>query len=445
MNRLFGTDGVRGIAGSELTPILAYKLGFAGAKVLAEERNKPTILVGSDTRISCDLLENALIAGILAQGASVKRAGVIPTPALAYLVKSKNADAGVMISASHNPAKYNGIKFFSRDGFKLPDEVEDKIQAIIESDEIESCTGADIGRVSTLFDAEDAYAAYLYKTVKTDFNGLSVCIDCANGATHSVAPRVLRALGAEVFPIFCSPDGLNINKACGSTHMETLASIVKNGSFDVGIAFDGDGDRVLMTDTQGNFIDGDQLMAVLAVHLKENGQLRNQTLVATIMSNLSLDHTCGKNGITLKRTNVGDRYVLEEMLRGNFVIGGEQSGHIILSEYATTGDGLLSALQILQIMKLTGKTLDELCAIIKPLPQILLNVKVPNHKKQEIMNNAVILDTVKEIEEKMNGNGRVLLRPSGTEPQIRIMLEGDDVDVLNQFAKRISDEILKFI
>lgn len=434
MNRLFGTDGVRGIAGSELTPELAFKLGYAGARVLAEETEKPIIFVGTDTRISCDLLENALIAGILSAGASVKKAGVIPTPALAYLVRHKHADAGVMISASHNPAKYNGIKFFSSDGFKLPDETEDKIQAIIDKNDIEVCTGANIGRYSLLSDAEEAYANYLVETIDTDLNGLTLCIDCANGATHSVAPKVLRTLGADVFPIFCSPDGLNINKQCGSTHMETLSSIVKNGNFDLGIAFDGDGDRVLMTDSDGNFIDGDRIMAVCAIYLKENDFLENNTLVATVMSNLALELACKSSGITLKRTAVGDRYVLEEMQKGQFILGGEQSGHIIFSKYATTGDGLLSALQFLQIMKKTGKSAKELCDVLHPLPQVLKNIKVPNHKKEEVMQNDLLLTLIDETEKSMNGKGRVLLRPSGTEPQIRIMLEGENQDTLEKQA-----------
>ncbi len=445
MNRLFGTDGVRGIAGSELTPELAFKLGYAGAHVLAQEKKNPTIFVGSDTRISCDLLEYALISGILAAGASVKRAGVIPTPALAYLVRHKKADAGVMISASHNPAKYNGIKFFGNTGIKLPDNVEDSIQAIIESGNINIGTGTDIGRCTLLSDAEETYIDFLVRTINTDLKGLSLCIDCANGATHSVAPRVLRALGAEVFPIFCSPDGLNINKDCGSTHMEKLSSIVKSGEYDVGIAFDGDGDRVLLTDNNGNYIDGDQIMAVAAVYLKESGRLRNNTLVATVMSNLALELTCKAHGINLRRTAVGDRYVLEEMQKGNFVLGGEQSGHIIFSEHATTGDGLLSAIQFLQIMKVTGKSAADLCSILLRLPQVLKNIKVPNEKKEEVMNNTNLQNLVSEIETKMNGNGRILLRPSGTEPRIRIMLEGEKLEELEKEADTLIDLISSII
>ena len=445
MNRLFGTDGVRGIAGTELTPELAFKLGFAGAHVLAEEKKNPVIFVGSDTRISCDLLEHALISGILSAGASVKRAGIIPTPALSFLVRQKHADAGVMISASHNPAKYNGIKFFSGTGYKLPDETEDKIQHLIEENDMNICSGADIGRSFILSDAEETYAEHLTKTIRTDLSGLKLCIDCANGATYSLAPRVLRALGAEVFPIFCSPDGLNINQNCGSTHMETLSSIVKTGQYDLGIAFDGDGDRVLMTDRYGNYIDGDQIMAVSAIYLKEKGLLKNNTLVATVMSNLALELTCKEYGIILKRTAVGDRYVLEEMQKGDYILGGEQSGHIIFSEYAGTGDGILSCLQFLQIMKETGKSADELCSVLCPLPQVLKNIKVPNEKKKEIMENSLLKKAISEIEIAMCNKGRVLLRPSGTEPQIRIMLEGENLETLNEQADSLSGIILSLI
>ncbi len=443
MKRLFGTDGVRGIAGSELSPQLAFELGRAGAYVLAQETKKPKILVGMDTRISCDMLESALIAGILSAGADAISVGVIPTPGIAYLTKSRGAAAGVVISASHNPAKYNGIKFFSGDGYKLPDETEDKIQTCIEEKSVPTYIGADIGRHYTDYTAAEDYAAYAQNTISTSLSGLRIAMDCANGATSKISPMVLERLGAKVSVIGNDPDGLNINDGCGSTHMEGLSEFVKNGNFDIGIAFDGDGDRVLFTDGAGNFIDGDHVMAVIAIALKNENKLDNNTLVATVMSNLGLELACRENGITLLRTAVGDRYVLETMLKEGHILGGEQSGHIIFAKHATTGDGLISALQFLEIMQKTGKTAAELSACMTSYPQVLKNVKVSNEKKYTFTNDAEIAQEISRIENELSGRGRILIRPSGTEPQVRIMLEGDNTDMIEKEASFLADFIAK--
>ncbi len=439
MNRLFGTDGVRGIAGSELAPILAFQLGRAGAFVLAQETERPRILVGCDTRLSCDMLESALIAGILSAGAEAVRLGVLPTPAVAYLTRARGAAAGVVISASHNPAKYNGIKFFSHDGCKLPDETEDKIQAVIEADSVPTLTGGDLGKSHRDKSAAESYAAYAAGTVSADLSGLRIAVDCANGATAAIAPEVFRFLGARTETIACAPDGLNINALCGSTHIETLSSFVKKGQFDIGVAFDGDGDRVLLTDAAGNVIDGDRIMAVAAISLQKENRLRNNTLVATVMSNLGLEIVCREHGIKLCRTAVGDRYVLEEMQKGGHILGGEQSGHIIFAEHATTGDGLISALQFLEIMQKSGRTAAELAACMSPMPQVLRNVKVANHVKHTLSARSEIAEELTRIERNFAGRGRVLLRPSGTEPRVRIMLEGENQALLEKEADYLAE------
>lgn len=441
MNRLFGTDGVRGIAGSELTPILAYQLGRAGAHVLAQETKRPRILVGCDTRRSCDMLENALIAGILSAGAEAVRLGVLPTPAVAYLTRTQGAAAGAVISASHNPAKYNGIKFFSRNGCKLPDEIEDKIQAVIEKDSVPIYTGDELGTCRTDSLAAESYASYAAGTIQTDLSGLRIAVDCANGATACISPEVFRTLGANVTSIACAPDGMNINDGCGSTHMETLSAFVKKGKFDIGIAFDGDGDRVLLTDAEGNIIDGDRIMTVAAIALKKENRLQNNTLVVTVMSNLGLEIACREHGISLCRTAVGDRYVLEEMQRGGHILGGEQSGHIIFAEHATTGDGLVSALQFLEIMQKSGQTAAELAACMTPMPQVLRNVHVDNSIKATLSTHPDVQREVMRIEKAFGEKGRILLRPSGTEPSVRIMLEGEHLSLLEREAERLSDLI----
>ncbi len=442
MSRLFGTDGVRGVAGSELTPMLAYQLGRAGAYVLAQKTSKPTILIGTDTRISCDMLESALAAGVLSAGATCRRLGVMSTPAVAYLTKNSDAAAGVVISASHNPAKYNGIKFFSGDGYKLPDETEDAIEAAIKADSVPILTGGDIGRAFLDTGAMEKYISYAISTIHTSLSGLRIAVDCANGATSKGVPEVFSSLGASVTTIHNTPDGLNINDMCGSTHMESLSALVKEGNFDIGIAFDGDGDRVLLVDNSGTLIDGDQIMAVAAISLQKENKLAGNTLVATVMSNLGLEIACRENGISLVRTAVGDRYVLEEMKKSGFVLGGEQSGHIIFADHATTGDGLISSLQFLEIMQKTGKSAADLASCMTPMPQVLENVTVKGDARYTVTSDASVAAEITRIEKELAGRGRILIRPSGTEPRIRVMLEGENLSVIREEAARLRDLIL---
>lgn len=448
MGRLFGTDGVRGIANSELTPELAFKLGQAGAYVLTKEKHhKAKILVGRDTRISGHMLEAALVAGICSVGAEAVLLGVVPTPAVAYLTKKYNADAGVVISASHNPVEYNGIKFFNNEGYKLRDELEEEIEGIIlgETEKCPAPTGEEVGTIITQYEAVEDYINYTKNTIKTDLKGLNVAIDCANGAASVTAEKALKALGANVHVIHSEPNGKNINKNCGSTHMDDLMQVVKDGDFYAGIAFDGDADRCLAVDEKGNFIDGDQIMAICADLMKEEGTLKNDTIVATVMSNLGL-HLMGKEkGITIETTQVGDRYVLEDMLKNGHNIGGEQSGHVILLDYNTTGDGLLTALHLLEVLVKRQKPLSELASVMKVLPQVLENAKVDNSKKYDFDKDIRIKQAINKIEEKYKDEGRVLIRPSGTEPLVRVMLEGIDQSDLEQDAKELASLVEKVL
>jgi phosphoglucosamine mutase len=445
MGRMFGTDGVRGIANTELTAELAYKLGRAGAAVLAEGMKKPKILVGMDTRISGDMLESALVSGILSVGAEALCAGIVPTPAIAYLIRKYNADAGVVISASHNPVEYNGIKFFNGGGYKLSDELEDKIQRVIESgfEGVSQPNGSDIGRKTIIKDAIDDYIEYAMSTIDIDLKGLKVALDCANGAAYIANVEAFRQLGAEVLVINNDPDGININKNCGSTHPEELMDYVVKKGCDLGLAFDGDADRCLAVDEKGNLINGDVAMAICAKHLKEKGMLDKKVLVVTVMSNLGLDLALKKEGINTVKTKVGDRYVLEEMLKCGYKLGGEQSGHIIFLDYNTTGDGLVTALQISAIVKNTGKKLSELASMMKELPQILVNAVVPNDKKDIYKTDEEIKNEIIKIEQKLHGCGRVLIRPSGTEPLVRVMLEGEDQNELDVMAHLLAKLIEK--
>lgn len=396
MSRMFGTDGVRGIANTELTAELAYSLGRAGAFVLTEGTHKPKILVAKDTRISGDMLEAALVAGILSVGAEAVILGVVPTPAVAHLTREYNADAGVMISASHNPVEYNGIKFFDGRGYKLSDELEDQIQAVIESnfEGVPSPVGGAVGRSYTEETALREYIDYAMSTIKTDLKGLRVALDCANGAAYKAAVKAFRALGARVYVINDNPDGNNINENCGSTHMEELMDYVVRKNCDIGFAFDGDADRCLAVDEKGNMINGDFLLTICAKALKEAGKLNDDTLVVTVMSNLGLDIAAKREGINLVKTKVGDRYVLEEMLKENYILGGEQSGHIIFLDHNTTGDGLVTALQIAAILKESGKTFSELAGVMKELPQVLVNAKVPNEKKNIYLEDKEIINAI---------------------------------------------------
>jgi len=444
MGRLFGTDGVRGIANRELTCELAFDLGRAGAYVLTETKQKPKILIGKDTRISCDMLESALCAGLTSVGADVYLAGVVTTPAIAYLVKSQGFDAGVMISASHNPYEFNGIKFFNSQGFKLSDQIEDRIEDIILNkkwDEVPHAQFDAIGRVNRV-DLKKNYQEYLKSTLNgANFRGLKIVIDCANGAAYKIAPEVFKELGAEIVVINNQPDGTNINKNCGSTHLKALQEEVVKNKADFGIAYDGDADRTLFVDEESNIVDGDKIMLLLAQNLKQQGKLQRNTLVVTVMSNMGLFVAAKELGIELEVTKVGDRYVLEKMLEGGYSIGGEQSGHIILLDYATTGDGILTSLQLTKLIKERGKKLSELAKIMKVYPQVLVNAKVENGKKDLYLKDPVILETIKKVEEKLNGRGRVLIRPSGTEPLVRVMIEGEDYEEIKKDANALANLI----
>lgn len=444
MGRLFGTDGVRGVANSELTPELAYKLGRAGAYVLTCETNhKPKILVGKDTRISGGILENALVAGICSVGAEAVVAGVIPTPAIAYLVRSENFDCGVMISASHNPFEHNGIKFFSSDGYKLSDETENRIEAIIleNAEKIESPTHEKIGHITYDNTLCEKYIDFAVSTSDVKFDGLKIAIDCANGASSVTAEKALKKLGAEVCTINDKPNGININDNCGSTHIEQLQAYVKEVKADLGLAFDGDADRVLAVDENGDFIDGDRIMAVCGLELKKQGKLKKNTIVATVMSNLGFFVMGKEQGVEILRTKVGDRYVLEEMLKGGYTIGGEQSGHVILLENNTTGDGLVTGIQLAGVVKKNNKKLSELAAVMQIYPQVLINARVKNEFKNSYMENAEIKEAVEKIENEFKDSGRVLIRPSGTEPLVRVMIEGKDEILIRDKAQALADLI----
>ena len=447
MGRMFGTDGVRGIANKDLTSEMAYNLGRAGAYVLTEGAHKPKILVGKDTRISGDMLESALVAGILSVGAEAIILGVIPTPAVAHLTRKYGADAGVMISASHNPVEYNGIKFFDNNGYKLPDELEDEIQGVIESgfEGVPSPIGGDIGKAQVEVGALDDYIDFAKETIAVNLRGLKVALDCANGAVYKAAVRAFRELEAEVYIINDNPDGTNINEKCGSTHPEELMDYVVRKGCDVGFAFDGDADRCLAVDEKGNLVNGDFILALCGKHLKEINRLKDNTVVVTVMSNLGLDIAFKEMGINCLKTKVGDRYVLEEMIKGNYVLGGEQSGHIIFSKYNSTGDGLVTALQIASIVKKNKKPLSELCSIMKQLPQTLVNAVVPNEKKNIYLEDKEIVDEIQRIESILDGRGRVLIRPSGTEPLVRVMLEGENQEEINEMAHNIANLILSKI
>jgi len=446
MARLFGTDGVRGVAGQELTIELAMKLGQAGAYVLTKSKShQPTIIVGCDTRISGGMLANALMAGICSVGANAVYVGVVPTPAVAYLTRLHKVDAGVVISASHNPMEFNGIKFFNGEGYKLSDELEDEIQAHIENNmkDIDFPIGSAIGKIDYRFDIRDEYVEFERSKVPVDLSGLRIVIDCAEGANHYTAVKTLESLGADLVTIHTEPNGTNINSNCGSTYMSELQARVVAEKAQVGIAFDGDADRMLAVDEKGQMVDGDQIMLICAKHMKDKGLLKKDTLVVTVMTNLGLILAAKELGITLETTKVGDRYVLENMLENGYNLGGEQSGHVIFLDDNTTGDGLLSALHLLEVMVETGKPLSELASIMEVLPQALVNAKVPNHKKESYMEYPSIAKAIADLEEKFAGEGRVLIRPSGTEPLVRVMIEGKDQTVIEKEAHRLADLIMK--
>lgn len=444
MGRMFGTDGVRGVAGEELTIELAARLGQAGAYVLTKEQeHQPTILVGCDTRISGGMLASALMAGICSVGANAIYVGVMPTPAVAYLTRKHKVDAGVVISASHNPMEFNGIKFFNGEGYKLSDDLEDEIEELIRNDmkDVEMPVGAGIGKIDYRFDMKDEYVSFMKECVPVDLTGMKIVIDCADGASYYTSVRTLQDLGAELVAIHTQPDGTNINANCGSTHMEELQKRVVYEKAAVGLAFDGDADRMLAVDEYGNLVDGDQLMAICGNYMKQKGTLKRDTIVVTVMTNLGFTLMGERQGIHVEKTKVGDRYVLENMRENGYNIGGEQSGHIIFLDDNTTGDGLLSALHLLQVMKETGKPLSELAKIMEVLPQALVNARVPNDKKEKYMDYARIAEAIRALEDQFAGEGRVLIRPSGTEPLVRVMIEGKDQQVIDEEARKLAELI----
>ncbi|MBQ1488610.1 MAG: phosphoglucosamine mutase [Lachnospiraceae bacterium] len=444
MGRLFGTDGVRGVANEELTPLLAMQLGQAGAYVLTKETNhKPTIMVGCDTRISGDMLANALMAGACSVGANAVYVGVLPTPAVAYLTQKYKVDAGVVISASHNPVEFNGIKFFDGNGYKLPDALEDEIEALIKNnmEGVKFPTGSGVGKIKYRTDAREEYINHSIRSVNVDLSSLKIVVDCAEGASYYTSVEALKELGANVVAIHNNPDGTNINANCGSTHMEELCARVVYEKANLGIAFDGDADRMLAVDENGKLVDGDQIMSIIGNHMKDQGTLKQNTIVVTVMSNLGMTLMAKEHGINLEQTKVGDRYVLEHMKEHDYNLGGEQSGHIIFLDRNTTGDGLLSALLLLQVIVDTGKKLSELASIMEVLPQALVNAKVPNHKKEHYMEYPEIAAAIDELNKKFAGEGRVLIRPSGTEPMVRVMIEGKDQKMIEQDARNLAELI----
>lgn len=445
MARLFGTDGVRGVANSELTCELAFKLGQAGAAVLASNVRRPTILVGRDTRISGEMLESALVAGICSVGGRAVLLGVLPTPGIAYLTRFYEADAGVVLSASHNTVEYNGIKFFDRSGCKLPDAIEDRIEEIIQGQAPlpELPTGVSVGRPIKQVNAQRQYIEFLKGTTNVRFDGLNVVLDCAHGASSSVAPRALRELGAQVNAYYHEPDGTNINEYCGSTHPKRLQELVSELGADVGLAFDGDADRLIAVDDRGQIVDGDKIMAICALHLKKKGRLAKNTLVGTIMSNMGLDIAMKENKIELVKTRVGDRYVLEEMLANGYNLGGEQSGHVIFLDHNTTGDGIITAIQLLTVMTETKQSLSQLAKVMHVLPQSQLGAKVPDSRKEEYKEDAEVQAAITRLEQKYAGKGRVLIRPSGTEPLVRVMIEGPDQAQIDQDVYELAMMIQK--
>ena len=448
MGRMFGTDGVRGVAGAELTIELATQLGQAGAFVLTREKeHQPTLIVGCDTRISGGMLANALMAGICSVGANAIYVGVLPTPAVAYLTRRHKVDAGVMISASHNPMEFNGIKFFNGEGYKLSDELEDEIEALIKNKmkDVTLPVGSGVGRIDYRFDIRDEYVKFIKKCVPVNLHGLKIVADCAEGASYYTSVKALRALGPDLIPIHVNPDGTNINANCGSTHMDELKARVVSEKADIGLAFDGDADRLLAVDEQGRLVDGDQLMAICGNYMKQKGTLKKDTIVVTVMSNLGFTIMGQQNGIHVEKTKVGDRYVLENMRENGYNIGGEQSGHIIFLDDNTTGDGLLSALHVLQVMVDTKKKLSELASVMEIYPQALVNAKVPNHKKEHYMEYTEVAEAIQELEQKFHGEGRVLIRPSGTEPLVRVMIEGKNQQEIDKEAEKLAELITKIM
>lgn len=443
MARMFGTDGVRGVANTELTPELAFKLGYAAASYFGREVQRPKILIGRDTRRSGVMLECALVAGICSAGGNAHSLGVICTPAVSFLTPFLKAQAGVMISASHNPFEDNGIKFFSANGYKLPDAVEDEIEVIVKTpiDYTKAARGSSVGKLTYEYNLASRYVNHIISTATTNLNGLKVVLDCSNGANSEIAPVILRSLGADVTVIFDRPDGDNINNGCGSTHLEALQKAVVEEGADLGIANDGDADRCLAVDENGEVLDGDQIMLICALELKKRRHLNDNTLVTTVMSNIGLHKAMAKYGCKTVKTAVGDRYVLEEMLKHNYSIGGEQSGHIIFTEFAKTGDGILTAVQLMCAMVKNNKTLSELAQLMKKYPQVLLNVRVKDKNGWE--EKEAIQKIIEKYKQELGDDGQILVRASGTEPLIRVMAEGPDQVQLDRIVNEIGNVVKK--
>lgn len=443
MSRLFGTDGVRGIAGTELTCELAMHIGRAAAVVLTKHTShKPRLVIGKDTRLSSDMLEAAMVAGICSVGADVEILGVIPTPAVAYLVKKYKADAGVMISASHNPVEFNGIKLFNAEGYKLSDSLEDEIESLINGDLSQYLkNGVDLGKVAFAKYAAADYVKHLMDSINDNLEGMTVAVDCANGSASVTAEALFKGLGANPLMLNDAPDGTNINDNCGSTHMEALVDFMKKHRCQIGVAFDGDADRCLAVDENGNQLDGDKMLAIFSKYMKGNNQLSKDTVVVTVMSNLGFFHFAKREQVQAMATKVGDRYVLEEMIRGGYCLGGEQSGHIIFGDHATTGDGQLSAIKLMSIMKAEGKKLSYLGSVMDRYPQVLVNIKADDAGKRVLDEDETVKRTIAALSDELGSDGRILVRASGTEPLIRVMVEGKDFDAINQCALKIANVI----
>lgn len=437
MRKYFGTDGIRGIAGESLTADLSFKVGKALGKLLTEKKEHPKVVIGRDTRISCDMIEQALTAGLTSTGVNVMTVGTIPTPAIAYLTKTIETDSGIMISASHNPYQDNGIKIFGPDGFKLTDEQELEIESLIyNSEQIKNASFEKIGKLYGGSELSQKYVQHIKQSISGDLSNIKIALDCANGATTGVAPYIFGDLEADIETIGCQPNGININDNVGSTKIDTISAFVKENNVDVGFAFDGDGDRVLAVDANGNIVDGDKIMFILAKHLKEQGELKDNMVVSTVMSNIGFYKAIEENGLQSVKTAVGDRYVVEEMRNNNYSLGGEQSGHIILMNYATTGDGILTAVKLANIIKSTGKSLEELASEVSIYPQKLVNIKVID--KKAAMEDSEILAECEKVEKELEGNGRILLRASGTENLIRVMVEASSDELTDKYCEQVA-------
>ena len=437
MRKYFGTDGIRGIAGESLTADLSFKVGKALGKLLTEKKEHPKVVIGRDTRISCDMIEQALTAGLTSTGVNVMTVGTIPTPAIAYLTKTIETDSGIMISASHNPYQDNGIKIFGPDGFKLTDEEELEIESLIDnSEQIKNASFEKIGKVYSGNELTQKYVQHIKQSISGDLSNIKIALDCANGATTGVAPFIFGDLEADIETIGCQPNGININDNVGSTKIETISEFVKENNVDVGFAFDGDGDRVLAVDAKGHVVDGDKIMFILAKHLKEQGELKDNMVVSTVMSNIGFYKAIEENGLQSVKTAVGDRYVVEEMRKNDYSLGGEQSGHIVMMNYATTGDGILTAVKLADIIKTSGKSLEELASEVNIYPQKLVNIKVVD--KKTAMEDSEILAECEKVEKELEGNGRILLRASGTENLIRVMVEASSDELTDKYCEQVA-------